>query len=77
MDVLTWLAGEVGLDEAEFRQDLQSRRYRDAHRAALRHAYEQMKITSVPTFVIGRHVLPGLQSRRTLERAIEAAALTP
>jgi predicted DsbA family dithiol-disulfide isomerase len=73
VDVLTGLAGEVGLDEAEYRRALESRKYREAHQAALRHAVEEMGITSVPTFVIGRHVLEGLQSRETLVRAIEAA----
>lgn len=74
MDVLTTLAGEVGLDTAAFRSALESRKYRETHREAVRHAVEETGIASVPTFVIGEFVLPGLQSRQTLERAIEAAS---
>jgi predicted DsbA family dithiol-disulfide isomerase len=69
--VLTDLAGEVGLDEAEFGAALRTRRYREAHRRALRHAYEEAGVTGVPMFVIGGHVLHGLQDRETLEAAIE------
>jgi predicted DsbA family dithiol-disulfide isomerase len=69
--VLTRLAGEVGLDEGEFRHDLQSRRYREAHRAALRQAHE-MGVTAVPAFLIGRTMLTGLQGSQALERAIDA-----
>jgi predicted DsbA family dithiol-disulfide isomerase len=72
LDVLTRLAGEVGLDEAGFRQALETRKYREAHREALRHAYEEAGITAVPTFVIGGHVLQGIQSKETLERLIDA-----
>ena len=70
-DVLTRLAGEVGLDEQEFLQALQERKYRQAHQAALRHAYEEVGVSGVPMFVVGRHVLTGLQDRETLEAAID------
>jgi predicted DsbA family dithiol-disulfide isomerase len=73
VDVLTKLAGEIGLDEAEFREALASPKYRQAHQAALRHA-EEMGITAVPTFIIGNRVLTGVQSREALENAIEEAA---
>jgi predicted DsbA family dithiol-disulfide isomerase len=43
-DVLTKLAGEVGLDEKEFEEALRTRKYREAHRRALRHAYEEAVI---------------------------------
>ncbi len=68
--VLTTLAGEVGLDEGEFGDALRSRKYREAHRQALRHAYEDARVTGVPMFVIGSHVLAGLQGRETLEAVI-------
>lgn len=71
--VLTELAGEVGLDREAFHSALETRRYREAHRAALRHAVEEMGITSVPTFVIGRYILPGMVPQEMLERAIAAA----
>jgi predicted DsbA family dithiol-disulfide isomerase len=72
IDVLTKLAGEVGLDEGEFGEALRSRRYREAHRRALRHAYEEAGVTGVPLFVIGRRRLTGLQNRETLAAVIDA-----
>jgi predicted DsbA family dithiol-disulfide isomerase len=70
INVLTSLAGEVGLDEKEFAEVLRSRKYRAAHQQALRHAYEEAGVTGVPMFVIGNQVLTGLQDRRTLEAVI-------
>ena len=69
--VLTRPAGEVGLDEKEFEEALRTRKYREAHRRALRHAYEEAGVTGVPMFVIGGQVLTGLQDRETLEAVIE------
>jgi predicted DsbA family dithiol-disulfide isomerase len=71
--VLTRLAGEVGLDAKEFEEVLRTQKYRDAHRRALRHAYQEAGVTGVPMFVIGGRVLTGLQDRQTLESAIEEA----
>lgn len=73
IDVLTRLAAEVGLDEAEFEAALKNRTYRDAHRHALRHAYEVAGVTGVPMFVIGDRALTGLQDKETLEAAIDEA----
>ena len=69
--VLTKLAGEVGLNETEFEEALTSRKYREAHQRALRHAYEEAGGTGVPMFVIGDQTLTGLQDRATLEAVIE------
>ena len=74
--VLTKLAGEVGLDEREFGEALRTRKYQEAHRRALRHAYEEAGVTGVPMFVIGDRVLTGLQSREALEAAIAQASAT-
>ena len=71
IDVLTSLAGEVGLDREEFEKALRTRKYREAHQRALRHAYEEAGVTGVPMFVIGDEVLTGLQDRETLEAVIE------
>jgi predicted DsbA family dithiol-disulfide isomerase len=71
--VLTRLAGEVGLNEPEFGEALRARTYREAHRRALRHAYEEAGVTGVPMFVIGDWVLTGLQDRETLAAAIDEA----
>jgi predicted DsbA family dithiol-disulfide isomerase len=70
VDVLTRLAGEVGLDEKAFREALTARRYRQAHREALRRA-DESGVSAVPAFVIGRRVLTGLQDRATLERVLD------
>ena len=70
-NVLTRLAGEVGLNEQEFGEALRTRKYREAHQRALRHAYEEAGVSGVPMFVIGGRVLTGLQGRETLEAAIE------
>jgi predicted DsbA family dithiol-disulfide isomerase len=72
IDVLTTLAGEVGLDQEEFEEALRNRKYREAHRQALRHAYEEAGVTGVPMFVIGNQALTGLQDREALEAVIEA-----
>ncbi len=69
--VLTKLAGEVGLDETEFEEALKSRKHREAHQQALRHAYEEAGGSGVPMFVIGDQTLTGLQARATLEAVIE------
>jgi predicted DsbA family dithiol-disulfide isomerase len=71
IDVLTKLAGEVGLDQTEFGEALRTRKYREAHQQALRHAYDEAGVSGVPMFVIGDRVLTGLQDRRTLETVIE------
>jgi len=71
IDVLTKLAGEVGLNEREFEEALRTRKYREAHQQALRHAYEEAGVTGGPMFVIGSQVLTGLQDRETLEAVIE------
>jgi predicted DsbA family dithiol-disulfide isomerase len=71
IDVLTKLAGEVRLDVKQFEEALRTRKYREAHRRALRHAYEEAGVTGVPMFVIGSQVLTGLQNRETLEAVIE------
>jgi predicted DsbA family dithiol-disulfide isomerase len=69
--VLTKLAGEVGLNEKVFEEALRTRKYREAHQRALRHAYQEAGVSGVPMFVIGEQVLTGLQGRETLEVVIE------
>jgi hypothetical protein len=71
MGVVTRLACEVGLDEVGFEEALRTRRYREAHRQGLRHAYEEVGVNGVPMFVLGEQVLSGLQDRETLESVIE------
>ena len=57
IEVLTKLAGEVGLDEKEFEESLRTRKYREVHQRALRHAYQEAGVTGVPMFVIARGIL--------------------
>ncbi|RAZ78995.1 DsbA family oxidoreductase [Planococcus halotolerans] len=71
VDVLTKLAGEVGLDEKEYRDALESRKYKEAHQQALVHSYEEAGITAVPTFVIGDTKIAGIHTKETIEQLID------
>lgn len=71
IDVLTKLAGEIGLNEEECREALTSRKYKDAHEKVLKHAYNEAEITAVPTFVIGSTKIAGIRSKETLEQIID------
>jgi predicted DsbA family dithiol-disulfide isomerase len=73
IDVLTKLAEAIGLNAAEFKAVLETRKYRTVHQQALEYATEQIGINSVPTFMIGDRIFPGLLSKETLEQAISAA----
>ncbi|MDX7985820.1 DsbA family oxidoreductase [Xenorhabdus sp. 12] len=70
-DVLVELATDVGMDPNEARHALNSGLYSERHQEALRHAREDMAISSVPTIVIGEQVLSGVPSLDTLKQAIE------
>ncbi|NDZ81026.1 DsbA family oxidoreductase [Streptomyces sp. SID10853] len=68
-DVLTALAGEIGLDTGEFRAALDDGAYRGAHEDALREAAAH-RIRSVPTFLIGDTRIEGVPSTEQLRKAI-------
>lgn len=70
LKVLTMLAGEVGLDQDEYRHALETRKYKEAHQQALYHAYNEVDITAVPTFIVGDRVVPGMRSKEALEQII-------
>ena len=72
IDVLTTLAEEIGLNGKEFKEALETRKYEIAHQQALEYG-AQLGINSVPTFIIGDRILPGLLSKENLEREINAA----
>lgn len=74
IDVLTGLADDVGLEAADFKRALEERCYRQVHQKALQHAIYEMQISSVPTFIIGEHVIPGIVGQELLERAIDMTA---
>ncbi len=71
IDVLTEIAGKVGLDGAAFRKAFETRKYEQAHKEALRNAYDEARITAVPTFFIGDQRVQGLNTKEMLERYIE------
>ncbi len=71
IDILCKLAGEIGLDVEAFREALETRKYKEIHEQALEHAYYEANITAVPTIIIGRRVLQGIQNKETLEAVIE------
>ncbi|SFJ17100.1 DsbA family oxidoreductase [Thermoflavimicrobium dichotomicum] len=70
IDVLTKLASEIGLNAEEFKNALETRKYKDTHLATLRHAYEEANIHAVPTFVIGKQVVQGIRSKKVFEKII-------
>lgn len=70
VEVLTRLAGEVGLDEKEYREALESGKYKEAHQKALNHAYKEASIEAVPTIVIGETVLRGAYPKEMIEKVI-------
>ena len=69
--MLTKLAVEVGLPEAEFKDALVTRKYKEKHQEAIQHAYDEANIMAVPTVMIGDEVIQGLASKETLERVID------
>lgn len=70
-EILIELAADAGLDPDEARQALENGAYAERHREALRHAREDMAITSVPTIVVGERVFRGAPPLDELRRAID------
>ncbi len=70
-EILIELAGQAGLDPNDVRQALESGAYAERHREALRHAHEDMAITSVPTIVVGERVFRGTPPLDELRQAID------
>lgn len=71
LPVLTDLAEELRFETLDFRHALESRKYRERHRQALRHAQEEMHIAAVPTFVKGNHRFQRLPSLSQLRSFLE------
>jgi predicted DsbA family dithiol-disulfide isomerase len=71
IDVLSRIAGEIGLNAKEFRRALEEGTYRERTRDLLRQARMQM-ISAVPTFVIGRQRVSGLYPVETLREIVDA-----
>jgi predicted DsbA family dithiol-disulfide isomerase len=72
-DQLQDLAKELGLDAGEFRSALDSGRYVNVHRQALRRA-EQLQITAVPTVILDDRRLEGMPSVEGLHRLLDGTA---
>jgi predicted DsbA family dithiol-disulfide isomerase len=71
IEVLTNLAEEVGLSQGVFKEALVSRKYREIHQKAIKHAHQEAQIMVVPTFVIGDEVIHGFTSKEILAKAID------
>lgn len=71
IEVLTKLAEEVGLSQDAFKEALVSRKYKEMHQEALRHAHQEAQIMAVPTFIIGDEVIQGFTSKERLAKAID------
>lgn len=69
---LTRLAAEIGLDPLAYGQALEQRTYKAQHQQALRQANDEVKISAVPTFVIGRQIYRGLLREQDFKQIITA-----
>jgi predicted DsbA family dithiol-disulfide isomerase len=69
------LAEAIGLNGAEFKAALETRKYKTVHQQALEYA-RKLEIHSVPTFMIGDRVFSGVLSQESLEQAISTAKET-
>jgi len=72
IDVLSDIANEVGLDPEQFRAALEQGTYRDRVQQLLQTAYERIRVTAVPTMIIGRQRLEGLYPAETMRQVIES-----
>lgn len=70
--VLAELAEEIGLDRGAFADALERRAYQERCAQLLRHAYERLGISSVPTIVVGHRAVAGLVPQERLEAMIAA-----
>jgi len=71
VDVLSDITKEVGLDSEQFRGALERGAYRDRVQQLLQTAYERVRVTAVPTMIIGRQRLEGLYPADAIRHAIE------
>jgi predicted DsbA family dithiol-disulfide isomerase len=72
VDVLSEITKEVGLDSEQFRGALERGAYRDRVQQLLQTAYERIRVTAVPTMIIGRQRLEGLYPAETMRQVIES-----
>ena len=72
VDVLSDITKEVGLDSEQFRDALERGAYRDRVQQLLQTAYERIRVTAVPTMIIGRQRLEGLYPEDIIRQVIES-----
>ena len=72
MNVLADIAKEVGLDPEQFRAAPEQGAYRDRVQQLLQTAYERIRVTAVPTMIIGRQRLEGLYPAETMRQVIDS-----
>ena len=72
IDVLADIANEGGLDPEQFRAALEQGTYRDRVQQLLQTAYGRIRVTAVPTIIIGRQRLEGLYPLETMRQVIES-----
>ncbi|MER7931263.1 MULTISPECIES: DsbA family protein [unclassified Streptomyces] len=69
-DVLTAIASQLGLDEADFSAALRDGTYTEAHQKALRTA-AAYRVSVVPTLVVGdRHRIEGVPAAAQIRKAV-------
>jgi predicted DsbA family dithiol-disulfide isomerase len=70
IEVLSRIAGEIGLDAEACRRGLEERSFRERTQDLLRQARLQM-VTAVPTFIIGRQRVTGLYPAEVLAQILD------
>jgi len=73
--VLAELAEDIGLDRDAMQNALECNMYKSKHKSALKYAYEEDKITVVPTIIIGQKRCQGFPTKSWLTDALKAEAL--
>jgi len=70
--ILTELGENIGLNRDDMQEVLESNNYRQQHQRALKQAYDEDKITVVPTIIIGGHRYQGFPTKSWLNNALDA-----
>ncbi|MEQ3695315.1 MAG: DsbA family protein [Thalassolituus sp.] len=72
-EILARLGAGLGLKHKDVLVVLEKGTYREQHKEAIRHANEDMEISSVPTIVIGSKILRGVPKPEELRLALNSA----
>jgi len=71
VDVLAELGEEIGLKRKMIKTALETNLYKAQHQRALRQAYDEEKITVVPTIIIGERKYQGFPTKNWLINALD------